>query len=256
LQPTAPSAASQRVNLPSRPRPVEPGGVGSNPLFQAAEAVLRAASAASPISGSGPGVSIASGGEPRASHSGSSRRRAATHGGYYFHPRTAFRDSGHTLLTGCKKSCIPDCVSMLLHEYYSTVLPIGSFDPVYVGNRDPTFERVGRVLLPYGFDLQRVTSSFMLPGGIEMAVLASAGLYLLHLALNYADDRMGPDANRQFHCYAYDGRYLRDNDRYTRPVEVVPSDYADRFSARAVFNALFDKDTTVRLTNVYALRQV
>jgi hypothetical protein len=144
---------------------------------------------------------------------------------------------------------------MLLHEHFQVVLPVGAFDQVYVGDRDPSFQDVGRVLHQHGFLLDRVSSSFMQPGGIEAAVLSSSGLYLLHFALDYTDDRLGPEARRQFHCYAYDGCYLRDNDRYTRPVEVVPSDYADKLSARAVFKALFDSRTSVRLFNVYSLRR-
>ena len=134
-------------------------------------------------------------------------------------------------------------------------MPVGAFDDAYVGDRDPSFRDVDRVLFKHGFTRDRVTSSFMLPGGIEVAVLSSPGLFLLHLALDYADDRLGPDAGRQFHCYAYDGCYLRDNDRYARPVEVIPSDYADKLSARAVFKALFDSSTSVRLHNVYSLRR-
>ena len=82
-----------------------------------------------------------------------------------------------------------------------------------------------------------------------------AVLFLLHLALSYSDDRLGPDARSQFHCYAYDGYYLRDNDRYTRAVEVFPYDYADKQSARNVFKALFDSNTSARLFNVYSLRR-
>ena len=48
----------------------------------------------------------------------------------------------------------------------------------------------------YGFSLDRVTSSFISPGGIEPDILSASGLFLLHLALAYSDDRFGPDTRR------------------------------------------------------------
>ena len=255
VAPVSASTDARGVDAAVRARPVGLDGGIPNTLFEAAEAVLRASGAPSISGGRDRSTSTEADDNPKARHTGASRREAATHGGFYYHPRTAFRAAGHTLLSGSKKSCIPDCVSMLLHEHFQVVLPIGAFDHVYVGDRDPSFQDVGRVLYQHGFLLDRVSSSFMQPGGIEVAVLSSSGLYLLHLALDYTDDRLGPEARRQFHCYAYDGCYLRDNDRYTRPVEVVPSDYADKLSARAVFKALFDSRTSVRIFNVYSLRR-
>ena len=255
------STGSGGVDSAVRARPVSSETGRFNPLFEAADAVLRtagASAASAPSASAGRSCSDSTEEESasKARRSGASRREAATHGGFYYHPRTAFRAAGHTLLSGSKRSCIPDCVSMLLHEHFQVVLPLGAFDSVYVGDLDPSFRDVGSVLLKHGFTLDRVTSTFMRPGGVEVAVLSSSGLHLLHLALEYADDRLGPEARRQFHCYAYDGCYLRDNDRYTRPVEVVPSDFADKSSARAVFAALFDRNTSVRLHNVYSLRRV
>ena len=253
--PVSSSAGSCGVDPTVHASHVDSERARPNPLFEAAQAVLRAAGAPVSSSSCHSDCSAESQERSKTRRTGASRRRSGSRGGFYFHPRSAFRAAGHTLLSGSKRSCIPDCVSMLLHQYFHVVLPVGAFDSVYVGELDPSFKDVGRVLNVYGFSLDRVTSSFMLPGGIEAAVLSASGLFLLHFSLSYSDDRLGPDARSQVHCYADDGYYLRDNDRYTRAVEVFPHDYTDKQSARNVFKALFDSNTSVRLYNVYSLRR-
>ena len=152
VPPVSSSSPVPGVDPPSCARPMGSVEGNPNPLFEAAEAVLRATDPSSlRPSGRQRDAAVATDIAHKDRRTGSSRRQADTHGGFYFHPRSAFRAAGHTLLSGSKRSCIPDCTSMLLHQYFQFVLPVGAFDDIYVVDRDPSFRDVDRVLLPHGF---------------------------------------------------------------------------------------------------------
>ena len=99
----------------------------------------------------------------------------------------------------------------------------------------------------FGLKLDRVTKEFMGSGGLAFQLLQRvAGSFVVQLRVTY-----GKDDTPDFHCVAYDGMTIKDNNKYTK-VKILEESDRSVAGARAVFDSLFN-GLQVRVTNVYEL---
>ena len=86
-------------------------------------------------------------------------------------------------------------------------------------------------------------------GGVALALLRSAGHYVVQLRIATGKDDKEPD----LHCLAYDGVTVRDNYRCAKVKLIDEGDRASPEAARKVFDTLFSAGLEVRIKNVYEL---
>ena len=178
-------------------------------------------------------------------------------GGYTDKGRIAYREDGGILVTGHKRTCLPDA---LFHLLVSCALVSGTKDqhadvlsimPPAGSDHDTLFTSADKYVKDkFKWTLSRVTAGFNShEGGPALAVLKAKGFFIIQLRITYDKDDKEPD----LHCVSYDGAEIKDNAR-TAKVKII--DDADRSSsdnAREVFNSLFRKGLQVRIKNVYEL---
>ncbi len=101
----------------------------------------------------------------------------------------------------------------------------------------------------YNLTLKRVTSTFKVKGGEELALLQRRTSYLVQvLVFDGEDPATAPDN----HCIFYNGSEILDNQRSAKVIVIEESDRQDSKSARAVFQAI-DNRRNVRIAIVYQL---
>ena len=196
------------------------------------------------------------GGQTRKRKSGGAQRAAKAakqaedeNGGFTDKGRLAFRNEGGVLVTGNKRTCVPDAISQLLPAFsikvdIETVRSMMQNDP----DQDTKFTKADEYVQQYDLTLQRVTQRFMVKGGPELALLNTTGFFVVQLTIAYNKDDKVPDK----HCVAYDGLTVRDNYKHSKVKEIDATDRSSPENARAVFNSLFPK-MQVRIKNVYEL---
>ena len=172
-------------------------------------------------------------------------------GGFTDKGRVAFKAEGGVLVTGGKRTCLPDALHMLLLslsipvdvEEVRTIMPA---DP----NENTRFMAADNFVSQFGLTLQRVTSRFMsAKGGVALALLQASGYFVVQLRITAGKNDKDPD----LHCVAYDGATVRDNYQWSKVKDLDEGDRASPASARKVFNSLFHRDLEVRIKNVYEL---
>ena len=173
-------------------------------------------------------------------------------GGFTDKGRVDFRNEGGVLVTGNKRSCVPDAISQLLPAFSikTDVETVRSMMPD-AADQDTKFIKADEYVQQFGLTLQRVTQRFMIKGGPELALLNTTGFFVVQLTIAYDKNDKNPDK----HCVAYDGLTVRDNYKYSKVKEIEATDRSSPENARAVFNSLF-KNMQVRIKNVYELTRM
>ena len=172
-------------------------------------------------------------------------------GGFTDKGRVAFKAEGGVLVTGGKRTCLPDALYMLL---LSLSIPVDVEEVRTIMPADPSentlFMAADNFVSQFGLTLQRVTSRFMsAKGGVALALLQASGYFVVQLRITAGKDDKDPD----LHCVAYDGATVRDNYQWSKVKDLDEGDRASPASARKVFNSLFHRDLEVRIKNVYEL---
>lgn len=169
-------------------------------------------------------------------------------GGFTDKGRMEFKEEGGHLITGNKRSCLPDALGMLLMSLSISVKPeelrsIMPTDP----DENTRFVAADEYVTQFGLTLQRVTQRFMQKGGVAYHLLNATGRFVVQLRITEGKEDKTPD----LHCVAYDGETVRDNFKYAK---VKNLDASDRMpgNAHKVFDSLF-KNLEVRIKNVYEL---
>ena len=171
-------------------------------------------------------------------------------GGYVNVARGKFRQAGGDLVTGSKRTCVPDALTHLLLGRGHTVEPedvrtIMPADP----DQNTKFEVANKYVARFGLRLDRVTKEFQVKGGSPYhLLLRTTGSFIIQLRVTTGNDDPNPD----LHCVAFDGSYIKDNYKYTKVKEIEESDRTQE-NARLVFDSLFP-GLEVRVKNVYELR--
>jgi hypothetical protein len=163
--------------------------------------------------------------------------------------RDAFRKMGGALAAsgGQIRSCLPDALWMLLKDNTDITVTNDQVRSFMASDGNTPFSDAMTYVRQYGYELKRVTQSFILKGGRELAILNAKGLYLIQMGLS--DDTDTPN----LHCIAYNGTTLRDNDRYTKVKKLDATDRSSTENARAVFRSLFLGALDVSIHNIYQL---
>ena len=172
-------------------------------------------------------------------------------GGYTDKGRTAYRRGGGRLVSGTRRTCVPDALVMLLDTHGASV----SEEVVRTAVSDDLDQNV-RFLdadtytrREHGLQFTRVTKQFMRTGGVAYHVLQQRGR-LLAIQLRITNDK--DDSEPDLHVVAFDGSTIRDN---AADIKVKIVGQADRGSPEAA-HALFDSlapGLLVRIKNVYEL---
>ena len=177
------------------------------------------------------------------------KRAEAEEGGYTDKGRIAFKNEGGALITGGKRTCVPDALGMLLLSLSIEVdmTSLYAIMPTHP-DRNTRFTVANTYVEQFGLTLQRVTSRFMKQkGGIAFHLLNASGLFIVQLRITNGKNDNEPD----LHCVAYDGLTVRDNCRYSKVKELDATDRTET-KAREVFDSLFP-GLEVRINNVYEL---
>ena len=181
-------------------------------------------------------------------------------GGYTDKGRLVYRQEGGILVTGSERTCLPDALFHLLvsrslmsgtseerNDLLSIMPPAGSTHDTLFTTAD------AYVRLTFNLRLRRVTAVFnSQKGGPEVAILRSAGFFIIQLRITYDKDDKQPD----LHCVAYDGVEIKDNARTAKVKIIEDVDRASTEGARKVFNSLFRHGLLVRIKNIYELAPV
>jgi hypothetical protein len=174
--------------------------------------------------------------------------------GYIDRGRRTFRDNQGALVTGTKRSCMPDALWMGLKEagyeveledVRSSIMPE---DP----DADSTFGAAIRYAAELGFELVCVSKEMQKQKGgyAYNLLLRKTGMFLVQLRLTSGkDDPLPPD----LHVALYDGKCVRDNQWYTK-VKMIEDSDRNVQGARLVFDSLC-KDLEVRINNIYELKR-
>ena len=178
-------------------------------------------------------------------------------GGYTDKGRMLERTEGGVVVTGTKRSCVPDALFSLLatlsllpntDEARDDVRGIMPDDE----DQNTRFTRADEYVRErFGKTLTRATGHFMVKGGPASALLNTPGVHaVVQLRITCGPDDKKPD----LHCVAYDGHTLKDNYKYSK-IKVL--DEGDRTvqGARDVFNSLV-KGCSVEIKNIYLLDNV
>ena len=172
--------------------------------------------------------------------------------GYVDRGRGVFRDNQGVLATGTKRTCLADALWMALEEagcavdledVRSSIMPE---DP----DADTTFAATQDYAAELGFELACVSKEMQKEkGGYAFnLLLRETGLYLVQLRVTTGPtDPLPPD----LHVVLYDGKTVRDNNKYTKVKILEPSDRTKE-GARLVFDSLFN-GLEVRINNIYVL---
>ena len=169
-------------------------------------------------------------------------------GGFTDKGRMEFKKEGGHLITGGKRTCLPDAIGMLL-QTLSIVFEIEGIRSIMPSDPDQNtrFTAADAYVAQFGLTLRRVTNRFMQKGGVAFHLLNATGLFVIQLRITTGKDDKNPD----LHCVAYDGKTVRDNYQYAK---VKNLDATDRMPEHAheVFDSLFH-GLEVRIKNVYQL---
>jgi len=174
--------------------------------------------------------------------------------GYVDRGRRVFRDNQGALVTGTKRSCMPDALWMGLKEagcavdledVRSSIMPE---DP----DADSTFAATQDYAAELGFELVCVSKEMQKQkGGFAYnLLLRKTGMFLVQLRVTSdKDDPLPPD----LHVALYDGKCVRDNQWYTK-VKMIEDSDRNVQGARLVFDSLC-KNLEVRINNIYELKR-
>jgi len=183
-------------------------------------------------------------------------KRASMHAaeedaGYVDRGRVEFRSGDEVLVTGGERTCLPDVLYVLMRSLGVRVEldDVRSITPN--ATKNTRFQLADEYVQRFGLRLERVTKQFMVKGGPALKLFNTKGLYMVQLRVAYDKEDKEPD----LHCVAYDGQYVKDNNRYSKVKEIEDLDRSSRESARAVFDSLF-KGLQVRINNVYELKRI
>ena len=197
--------------------------------------------------------------KPKPKPSGGARKALAKKkrkkkGGYVDRARRVFKDHGGALATGTKRTCVADALWVLLNELECTVAledvrsSIMPEDP----DENTLFDAAGDFAATLGFKLACVSKEFQqTKGGYAFHLLSrDHASFLVQLRVTTGPTDPEPD----LHVVAYDGKTVRDNNKYTKVKILEPCDRTKE-GARLVFDSLFE-GLEVRIKNIYELRKM
>ena len=162
----------------------------------------------------------------RKRQSGASRREKVAapkkKAGYVDRGRRVFRDNQGSLATGTKRTCLADALWMALQEVGCEV----ELEDVRVSimpenpDADTTFSAAQHYAATHGFELACVSKEMQQKGGFEYnLLLRETGLFLVQLRVTTGKDDRNPD----LHVVLYDGKTVRDNNKYTKVKKPNPN---------------------------------
>ena len=129
-------------------------------------------------------------------------------------------------------------------EHVSSIMPE---DP----DADTPFAAAQDFVAKFGFELVCVSKEMQQKGGMEYnLLLREAGLYLVQLRVTTGKDDPNPP---DLHVCFYDGKSVRDNNKYTK-VKMIEASDRNVQGARLVFGSLFH-GLEVRINNIFELRR-
>jgi hypothetical protein len=178
-------------------------------------------------------------------------------GGFVREGRLALRQRGGVLVTGTRRTCVPDALANLLVVCDADELAaLQAMCPG--GDADVRFTAADAMVRDvYGFALTRVSREFMsVPDGPALAILRARGRKLivqLSIRFKRSDPRFASDPSCDLHAVAYDGETIYDNNMYVKPLHLQAKERASAHAARAAFDALYPT-MEVRIKNVYELQ--
>ena len=191
----------------------------------------------------------------RKKQSGGARQAAAKkkkEGGYVDRGRRVFKDHGGALATGTKRTCVADALWVLLndHEYTGDLEDVRTSIMPSDPDENTLFDTAGDYAAKHGFKLSCVSKEFQqTKGGYAYNLFArDHGYFLVQLRVTSGPSDLEPP---DLHVVAYDGKTIRDNNKYTKVKILEPSDRTKE-GARLVFDSLFN-GLEVRISNIFEL---
>ena len=144
-------------------------------------------------------------------------KKEKTLAGYVDEARGVFRDHGGALASGTKRTCVADALWVLLQELECTAMLGDVRASIMPDNpdEDTLFTAAADYAVTLSFVLACVSKEFQQgKGGLEFHLLSrDHGYFLVQLRVTTGPtDPEPPD----LHVVAYDGKTIRDNNKYTK----------------------------------------
>lgn len=175
-------------------------------------------------------------------------------GGYVDRGRRVFKELGGALASGTKRTCMADALWVLLQDHKCTAMLEDVRISIMPDNPDENtlFGAAAMYAATLGFELKCVSKEFQqTKGGYALNLLSrDHGSFLVQLRVTTGPTDLEPD----LHVVAYDGKTVRDNNRYTK-VKILELCDRTKEGARLVFDSLFE-GLEVRIKNIYELRKM
>lgn len=175
-------------------------------------------------------------------------------GGYVDRGRRVFKELGGALASGTKRTCMADALWVLLQDHKCTAMLEDVRISIMPDNPDENtlFGAAATYAATLGFELKCVSKEFQqTKGGYALNLLSrDHGSFLVQLRVTTGPTDLEPD----LHVVAYDGKTVRDNNRYTK-VKILELCDRTKEGARLVFDSLFE-GLEVRIKNIYELRKM
>lgn len=175
-------------------------------------------------------------------------------GGYVDRGRRVFKELGGALASGTKRTCMADALWVLLQDHECTAMLEDVRISIMPDNPDENtlFGAAATYAATLGFELKCVSKEFQqTKGGYALNLLSrDHGSFLVQLRVTTGPTDLEPD----LHVVAYDGKTVRDNNRYTK-VKILELCDRTKEGARLVFDSLFE-GLEVRIKNIYELRKM
>lgn len=150
------------------------------------------------------------------------------------------------LVTGCKRTCLPDAVRMLLYDVQQTVERSDACRAMPSWYSDPTVAMA--MMFVEKFDFKLVAQSDLCMNALEL-FMRKHGVYLLETELIVEDTK-----DKHFAVYNAVQGLLRDNQEKVKPQLIEDKDKESKELALKVLQEMWD--AKVRLINVYELRSI
>jgi hypothetical protein len=184
-----------------------------------------------------------------------SRKQHTDGAGYTDLHRTEFieQHGSQSLATGDLRTCVVDAGWNATPEDDRSSISHSELVSIVPGDGrslDTSFDSLNVFYGKHGLYFDRVTEKYSIKGGPALNLLKNeTGRFVVQLRITI-DQK---DNNPAWHCVAYTGALVIDNDAGTTIKIVEPRDRQNKKAAHAVFTSFFKPGVVVRLTNIYEL---